>query len=71
MTTIKIDGKDYDAASLSDAAKQQLSALQIIDAEIRHLQVQMSIANTARNVHAQMLKASLNDPMSGDTIKLG
>ena len=70
MPTIQIDGKDYDTDTLSDAAKQQLGALQIVDNEIRHLQIQMGIAQTARNVHVQLLKAALADPMAGDTIKL-
>lgn len=70
MPIIKIDGKDYDTEKLSEEAKKQLSALQVVDNEIRHLQVQMGIAQTARNVHVQMLKAALVDPMAGDVIKL-
>lgn len=70
MPKINIDGKEYDTDTLTDAAKQQLGALQIVDNEIRHLQVQLGIANTARNVHVQLLKAALVDPMAGDTIKL-
>ena len=71
MPKINIDGKEYDTDSLPDAAKQQLAALQVVDNEIRHLQIQMGIAQTARNVHVQLLKVALADPMSGDTIKLG
>lgn len=70
MPSITIDGKDYDAEKLSEEAKKQLAALQIIDNEIRQLQVKISIANTARSVHGQLLKVALSDPMSGDTIKL-
>lgn len=71
MPTIKIDGKDYDTDKLSADAKKQLSALQLVDGEIRHLQLQIGIAQTARNVHLQLLKAAVSGPMSGDTIKLG
>ena len=71
MPIIKIDNQDYDTDKLSEDAKKQLSALQVVDNEIRHLQIQMSIAQTARNVHVQLLKAALADPMAGDTIKLG
>lgn len=71
MPIIKIDNQDYDTDKLSEQAKKQLSALQVVDNEIRHLQIQMSIAQTARNVHVQLLKTSLADPMAGDTIKLG
>lgn len=71
MPMIKIDGKDYDTDKLSEQAKQQLSALQVVDNEIRHIQIQLSIAQTARNVHLQLLKTALADPMAGDAIKLG
>lgn len=71
MPTVQIDGKDYDTDTLNEEAKKQLAALQIVDNEIRHLQVQLGITNTARTVHVQLLKAALADPMSGDSIKLG
>lgn len=72
MPNLNIDGKEYDLDTLSEAAKQQLGALQVIDNELRHLQVQLNIAQTARTVHVQLLKAALPDnPLSGDTIKLG
>lgn len=71
MPSIQIDGKDYDTDTLNEEAKKQLAALQIVDNEIRHLQVKLGIANTARSVHAQLLKAALADPMAGDTIKMG
>lgn len=70
MPKVNIDGKEYDTDTLPEAAKKQLGALQVVDGEIRRLQIQLSIANTARSVHAQMLKAALADPMGGDTIKL-
>lgn len=70
MPKITIDGKEYDSNALTDEAKKQLSALQIVDSEIRHLNVQLGIANTARSVHAQLLKAALEDPTAGDTIRL-
>lgn len=59
MATIKIDDKEYDLEKLSDAAKAQLSSLQLVEGEMRRLQIQLSIAQTARNVHAQLLKVAL------------
>ena len=59
MATIKIDGKDYNTDTLSDDAKKQVAALQVIDGEIRRLKLQLGIANTARGVHVQFLKAAL------------
>lgn len=71
MPKINIDGKEYDTDNLSEEAKKQLTALQIVNNEIHHLQVQLGIANTARSVHVQLLKVALADPMAGDSIKLG
>lgn len=70
MPMIKIDGQDYDTDKLSEEAKKQLSTLQLVDNEIRHLQIQIGIAQTARQVHVQLLKSALSDPMAGDVIKL-
>lgn len=71
MPIIKIDGNDYDTEKLSDDAKKQIMALQAVDAEIRNLQIRLGIAQTARGVYQQLLKVALQDPMAGDTIKLG
>ena len=71
MPKIQIDGVDYDTDTLNEEAKKQLGAMRLIDGEISRLQLQMGIANTARSVHAQLLKAALANPLDGDTIKLG
>ena len=72
MPKITIDGKEYNSDSLSEEAKKHLNALQMVDGEIRHLQIQLGIANTARGVYVQLLKAALpQDPLDGDAIKLG
>ena len=55
MPTITIDGKDYDADSLSDEAKAQLTSLQVTDQEIQRLNIQLAIAQTARNAYARAL----------------
>lgn len=55
MPTIKIDNKDYDLDKLSDAAKAQLTSLQVTDAEIQRLNIQLAIAQTARNAYARAL----------------
>jgi hypothetical protein len=47
---IKIDNKDYDTDKLSDEAKSQLTNIQVCDQEIQRLQVQLAIAQTAREV---------------------
>ena len=55
MPTITIDGKDYDADSLSDSAKAQLTSLQVTDQEIQRLNIQLAITQTARNAYASAL----------------
>ena len=55
MPKITIDGKDYDTDSLSDAAKAQLTSLQVTDQEIQRLNIQLAIAQTARNAYARAL----------------
>lgn len=59
MTTIKIDGKDYDAEKLSAEAKAQLVSLQVTDAEIQRLNIQLAIAQTARSAYARALQELL------------
>lgn len=55
MPMIKIDDKDYDLDALSETAKAQLTSLQITDAEIQRLNVQLAIYQTARNAYAKAL----------------
>lgn len=57
--TMTIDGKDYDVATLSDAAKAQIMNIQAVDQEIAQLQVKLGIAQTARAAYSQALKAEL------------
>lgn len=59
MPTIKINDKDYDTDSLSAEAKAQLDMLLATEGEIRHLQAQLAIAQTAKNAYAQALSAAV------------
>jgi hypothetical protein len=59
MALIKIDGKDYDTDTLSDATKTQLMNLQFVDNELRRLQARMAVAETARQVYVRALKDSM------------
>ena len=56
---ITIDNQEYPLDSLSDAAKQQLTNLRIVDQEIARLQTQLGIAQTARAVYASGVKSNL------------
>lgn len=59
MANIKIDDKEYDTEKLSEEAKKQVVSIRLIDQEIARLQLQLGIANTARNAHAGLLKKAL------------
>ena len=59
MPTIKINDKDYDTDSLSAEAKAQLEMLLATEGEIRRLQTQLAIAQTAKNAYAQALAAAV------------
>ena len=56
---ITINGTTYAFASLSDAARGHVASIQAVDAEIARLQLQMGIAQTARNAYVGALAASL------------
>ncbi len=74
MSSITIDGKDYELEALSDQAKAQLMSLRACDQKIQQLQMDLAIAQTARNAYANALKAALpadlSGVLSGDTLKL-
>lgn len=71
MPTIKINNQDYDTDTLPEAAKQQLQMLAVTDAEIKRLQAQLAIAQTAQNAYARALAEAVKPPVpSGDTLKL-
>lgn len=72
---ITIDGVEYALSSLSAEAKGQLQMLQVTEQEIKRLQTQLAIAQTARNAYTKALLASLPSPLeqaqASDTLKLG
>jgi hypothetical protein len=69
MTTITIDGKEYEYENLSDKAKAQLTSMQFVDSELARLQAQASVLQTARVAYSKELQNELNPLGSGDTIK--
>lgn len=69
MTTVTIDGKEYDYETLSDKAKTQLTNIQFVDNELARLQAKASILQTARVAYSRELQNELNPLGSGDTIK--
>ncbi len=63
MTTttpsITVNGKEYALADLSEAAREQVGNIQVVDAELARLQQQMAIAQTARNAYVAALIAAI------------
>jgi hypothetical protein len=59
MATLTIDDRKYDTEKLSDDAKAQLGALNLVDRKIADLQQDMAILQTARNAYARALAAAL------------
>ena len=59
MPIITIDNKEYDTDHLSNEAKSQLSNVQLTDQEIQRLNIQLAIAQTARNTYAKALSTAL------------
>ena len=59
MATLTIDGKEYDTEQLNDAAKAQVTNVQLVDQKIAQLQQELAIMQTARNAYANALQAEL------------
>lgn len=59
MPNIMIDDKEYDLDKLSEATKAQITSMRLADAEIQRLNIQLAIAQTARNAYALSVKQDL------------
>ena len=59
MATLTIDGKEYDTEQLSDAAKAQITNVQLVDQKLAQLKQEVAIMQTARNAYVQALQAEL------------
>lgn len=57
MSTITIDGIDYDMDTLSEEAKAQITALQHVNERLIKAEQELAILQTARNAYG----AALND----------
>jgi len=56
---LNIDGKEYKMSDLSDNAKGQLKGLQAAEVEMKRLNVQLALAQTARNAYMHALQDEL------------
>ena len=63
MATIKIEDKTYDLDQFSPEAKTRLTSIQAAEGEIRHLNVQLALAQTARVSYTKALLTMLPTPL--------
>ena len=56
---ITVDGVEYNSNEMSDAAKAQLSNIQFVDNQVRQLQNEWAISDTARLGYQAALKGEL------------
>ena len=63
MATIKIEDKTYDLDQFSPEAKLRLTSLQAAEGELRHLNVQLALVQTARATYARALQSMLPPPL--------
>ena len=61
MTTITIDGTEYEIESLSDESKAQIASLRFVDSELGRLNAQAAALRTARLAYGQALKRTLEE----------
>lgn len=63
MANITIEDKTYDLDQFSPEAKLRLTSVQAADGEIRHLNVQLALAQTARATYIRGLLPLLPAPL--------
>jgi hypothetical protein len=56
---LTLDGKRYAISNLNDTARARVQNLQVVDAEIAHVQQQLAILGTARAAYLSALRQSL------------
>jgi len=59
MPKITVDDIDYNTEDLTDNGKAQLASLQFLEVQMKKLQNEISVYQTARNAYVAALKAEL------------
>ena len=62
QTKVTIDNIEYNISDLSDNAKSQMQGMQVAINEIKRLDIQKALVETARNAYGQALSADLPEP---------
>ena len=66
MPKITVDGTDYNTEDLSDNGKAQLASLQFLEVQMKKLNNELAVYQTARNSYIAALKAEL-EKQDGET----
>ena len=61
-TKVSVDGIEYNISDLADNAKSQMRGMQVAITEIKRLDIQKALVETARNAYGQALSADLPEP---------
>ncbi len=61
MPLIKINDKEYDSDSLSDAAKQQLASLVFVQNQLKKLNSEIAVYKTAEISYSLALSRAIED----------
>jgi Family of unknown function (DUF6447) len=59
MTVLKIDNREFEIEKLSEPARQHVQNINVVEEEIRRLNVQLAIYQTARSAYLAALRTSL------------
>ena len=59
MPKITVDGMEYNTEELTDNGKAQLASLQFLEVQMKKLQNEIAVYQTARNSYVAALKVEL------------
>ena len=66
MTTVNIDGTEYDTDSFSEEARAQYNSIRFIDSEIVRLEALLVTLRTAKVTYGKALKSELESNDNGE-----
>ena len=59
MPKLTVDGMEYNTEDLSTNAKAQLASLQFVESQMKKIQAELAVYNTAKIAYTSALKAEL------------
>mgnify|MGYP001434386370 CR=1 FL=1 len=59
MPKITIDGIEYNTEDLTDDGRAQLASLQFLESQIKKIQNEMAVYQTAKNTYVAVLKKEI------------